>query len=119
VAANGRFGYPVQGSIIREYAKGRNDGIDIAAAAGTSVKAAAAGEVAAITRNTDNVPIIVVRHDDGLLTVYANVADLSVAKGDAVTRGQTIAKVRPGNPAFVHFEVRQGFESVDPLPYLQ
>lgn len=114
----GQLGYPVQGSIIREYAKGRNDGIDISAAAGTSVKAAANGTVAAITKNTDNVPILVIKHDGGLLTVYANVADLAVAKGDTVSRGQTIAKVRPGDPAFVHFEVRKGFDSVDPLPYL-
>ena len=51
---------PVQGSIIREYAKGRNDGIDIAAAAGTPVKAAACGTVAAITTNTDDIPIVVI-----------------------------------------------------------
>ena len=33
--------------------------------------------------------------------------------------GAYIAKVRTGNPAFVHFEVRQGFDSVDPMKYLQ
>nr|WP_092076408.1 peptidoglycan DD-metalloendopeptidase family protein [Poseidonocella sedimentorum] len=118
VASDGRLGYPVNGSIIREYAKGRNDGIDIAAPAGTAVKAAEAGSVAAITRNTENVPIVVLRHDDGLLTVYANVGDLSVEKGDTVRRGEQIATVRSGEPSFVHFEVRQGFESVDPVPYL-
>ena len=31
---------------------------------------------------------------------------------------ETIAQVRGTNPSFVHFEVRQGFDSVDPLPYL-
>lgn len=117
-APSGRLAYPVRGDIIREYSKGRHDGIKIAAATGTAVKAADAGTVAAITRNTENVPIVVVRHEGGLLTVYANVADLSIEKGDTVARGQSIAKVRAGSPSYVHFEVRKGFESVDPVPYL-
>ena len=66
--AEGRLVYPVTGRIIRDYAKGRNEGIDIAAAAGTPVKAADAGTVAAITRDTEQVPIIVVRHQGNLLT---------------------------------------------------
>ena len=60
-----------------------------------------------------------IRHDGGLLTVYAGVAGIKVKKGDKVTRGQTIATVRSGNPAFLHFEVRRGVESTDPMPYLQ
>ncbi len=111
--------YPVRGSIVRAYAKGRNDGIDIKAAPGASVKAADQGTVAAITKSAEGIPIIVIRHDQNLLTVYANVADVTVQKGDTVARGQAVAKLRSGDDAFLHFEVRNGFESVDPLPYLQ
>lgn len=118
-ASSGRFAYPVRGKIIREYAKGKNDGIDISASSGGSIGAAGDGTVAAITSNADQVPIIVVKHPGDLLTVYANVGDIAVKKGDSVKRGQRIAKVRSGNAAYVHFEVRKGFESVDPLPYLQ
>ena len=110
---------PVQGSIVREYAKGKNEGIDIAAPGGTPVQAAAAGTVAAITRNTDNVQIVVIRHPDELLSIYTHLDGLQVAKGDAVTRGQTIGSVRAGDPAFLHFEVRKGFDSVDPMTYLR
>jgi murein DD-endopeptidase MepM/ murein hydrolase activator NlpD len=53
------------------------------------------------------------------LTVYANVTDVQVQKGDTVRRGQGIAKLRGGDDAFVHFEVRQGFDGVDPTPLLQ
>lgn len=116
--SNTAMAYPVNGSIIRTYAKGRNEGIDIKAAAGTPVKAAASGSVAAITQSADGVPIIVVRHPDNLLTVYANVGDVAVKKGDNVSRGQSIAKLRSGDNAYLHFEVRKGFESVDPAPYL-
>ncbi len=114
-----KFAMPVQGKIIRGYSKGKNDGIDIAAAPGTAVKAAADGSVAAVTKDTTGTPIVVIRHADGLLTVYAGVDGLKVGKGDAVKKGQTIAAVRDANPSFVHFEVRKGVDSLDPLRYVQ
>ena len=110
---------PVAGKIIRGYDKKKNQGIDIAAAAGTPVKSAADGTVAAITKDTGQVPIVVIRHADNLLTVYAGVDGLTVKKGDKVKRGQTIAVVRKGDPAFLHFEVRKGVDSLDPMAFLQ
>ena len=110
---------PVNGKIIRGYVKKTNDGIDIAAPAGTVVIAAAAGTVAAVTKDTSGIPIIVIRHADGVLTVYAGVDGVTLTKGAAVKRGQAIAVVRTGSPSFLHFEVRQGVDSVDPMPYLQ
>lgn len=115
---NAQLGRPVTGTIIRAYSKGSNEGIDIGVAAGTSVNAAAAGTVAAVTTDTNGVAIVVIKHANNLLTVYTNLEGLTVAKGDTVTRGQTIAKVRAGSPSFLHFEVRQGLESVDPADYL-
>lgn len=110
---------PVQGSIIREYSKGKNDGIDIGAPAGTSVVAAADGTVASVTKNTQNVNILVVRNSDGKLAIYTHLDNLTVGKGDSVTRGKPIGKVRAGSPSFVHFELRDGFESLDPMEYLR
>ena len=118
-ASAATYAMPADGKIIRPYAKGSNDGIDIAAPAGTAVKAAAAGTVAAITTDTTGTPIIVLRHDGGVLTVYAGVDGVTVKKGDTVSRGQTIAKIKAGDPAFLHFEVRLGAESTDPMSYLQ
>lgn len=111
--------YPAAGKIIRAYQKGRNDGIDIQTEAGAAVLAAAEGSVAAITRDTDQVPILVLRHDGNILTVYAGVDNIAVNKGDTVRRGQEIAKVRAGSPPVLHFEVRDGFDSVDPALYLE
>jgi len=110
---------PVSGKILLAYKKGKSEGIDIESATGTTVRAAADGEVAAITRNTDQVPILVLRHPGNLLTVYANISDITVKKGDEVSRGKAIAKVANGSPSFLHFEVREGFESVDPTPFLK
>lgn len=110
---------PVQGKIIRDYQKGKNDGLDIAGTPGSPVVAATDGTVAAITSDADQVPIVVVRHSGNLLTVYANVDDIKVKKGQKVKRGQQLASLRPGDKAYVHFEVRNGFDSVDPTPYLK
>lgn len=117
-APDSRMAMPADGPIVRGFRKGTNDGIDIGAAAGAPVRAAEAGEVAAITQDTDQVPILVLRHSDGLLTVYANIDDIAVSKGDSVSRGQTVARVRASDAPFLHFEVRNGFEAVDPTPYL-
>lgn len=117
--SNTRMGFPVRGDIIREYAKGKNDGIDIAASPGTPVRAAASGTVAAITEDTNGVPIIVMKHASNLLTVYSNVDNLSVKKGDSVKRGGKLAEIRREGTAALHFEIREGFDSVDPMPYLQ
>lgn len=116
--ANARFSYPVQGSIIRAYAPGRNEGIDIGVPAGTAVKSAGSGSIAAVTTDTNGVAIVVVKHPDNLLTVYTNLEDLNVAKGDTVSGGQTLGKVHAGSPSFVHFEVRRGLQSVDPADFL-
>ncbi len=117
-AKSAAMAMPAQGSIIRAYARGRNDGIDIGAPAGSPVKAAAAGTVAAITTNTEGIQIVVVRHDDGLLTVYTHVVDLVVERGAQVAKGQTIGKVKAGDPSLLHFEVRRGMDSQDPTGYL-
>ena len=113
------FVMPVEGRIIRAYAPGRNEGIGIAASAGTSVRATAAGRVAAITEDTNKVPVVVIQHDNGLLSVYAQLEGLTVSRGATVTQGQTIGRVRAGDPSFLHFEMRQGMNSVDPMRYLQ
>lgn len=118
-ASSGRLGYPVQGDILKPYEKGVNEGIDIAATAGSDVRAAEAGTVGAIVQDTNGVDIIVIKHTGNLLTVYTHVDNPSVVKGDRVSRGQVIGKVRAGSPSFVHFEVRLGSDSVDPMDYLK
>jgi len=117
-AASSQLVMPASGSIIRAYSPGRNEGIDIGAAAGSEVRAAEAGTVAAITTNTDGVQIVVIKHANDLLTVYTHVDSLTISKDDRVSRGQAIGKVRAGDPAFLHFEVRRGMQSQDPTDFL-
>ena len=111
-----QFAMPVDGKIVRGYQKKVNDGIDISATPGASIKAAAAGVVAAVTHDPSGNLIVVIKHSGGLLTVYTGIDTPAVAQGETVTRGQVIAKAAATGQ--VHFEVRQGLDSVDPLPYL-
>ncbi|MCB1368826.1 MAG: peptidoglycan DD-metalloendopeptidase family protein [Rhodobacteraceae bacterium] len=115
-----KFLMPVQGDIIQPYSgkAGGNEGIDIGALPGTAVKAAEDGEIALISKSVGANTIVLVRHDDNIYTVYSNVADVKLAKGDKVKRGQPLGVVAPGSPSYLHFEVRRGTESVDPAPFL-
>lgn len=115
--AGGELQRPVAGSVLRGFSSA-NEGVDIAAATGAPVLAAEAGEVAAITRDTEQIPILVIRHSGNLLTVYANIQGITVERGDTVSRGQQVAEVGPGDPSFLHFEVRRGFDAVDPQPLI-
>ena len=114
-----RMVYPINGKVIREYVKGKNDGIDMSGSAGGDIVAAANGTVAAITADADQVPIMVIKHPDNVLTVYANANNIIVKKGDSVSRGQKIAELPQKAPISLHFEVRKGFNSVDPMDYLR
>lgn len=110
---------PVSGKVLRGYSSkpGGNEGIDFAAPSGSAVKAAETGEVALVSSAAGKSKIVLVRHPDNIYTVYSNVTDIPVKKGQKVTRGQTIGVVAGGSPSFVHFEIRKGTESVDPAPY--
>ena len=65
---------------------------------------------------------VLVRHDDGLVTVYAHASDLKVNRGDKVKRGQTIASSgMSGNAKTprLHFEVRKNATPVNPSDFLE
>lgn len=117
-SSSSKYMMPVEGKIIRPFTKGKSEGIDISAAAGTPVKAAANGEVVALTKDTDQVPILVVRHEGNILSVYAGIDAPKVKKGDKVSKGQAIAVVQKA-PAFLHFEIRKGVEAIDPLTLIK
>lgn len=118
------FAKPVVGTVVRPYnpqaGPNKNDGIDYAAPAGSDVHVAANGVIALVSASTGGLgTIILVRHDNDILTIYGRVDKVTVAKGDAVRRGQVIGVVATGNPATMHFEVRKGTDSVDPTPYFK
>lgn len=121
-----KFLWPVKGKVISHFGtigKGRtNDGINIKAALGTSVKAADKGVVAYAGNELKGFGnLILIKHDDGWITAYAHNDRLFVKKGQRVARGEKIAAVGSTggvNTPQLHFEVRQGKKAVNPTSYL-
>jgi murein DD-endopeptidase MepM/ murein hydrolase activator NlpD len=116
--------WPLQGVLYGRYgvrAGRRHDGIDIAAPEGTPVLAAAAGSVLYAGEQAGYGGLVILRHDGGLVTLYAHNSRLLVSEGDRVRRGQPIARVgetgRTSGP-HLHFEVREGTRPRNPLLYL-
>ena len=128
---------PVEGELVAEYAMEClsynattrdwrvHGGMDIAAQAGTEVKAASDGEVYTVYEDPQMGMTVVIRHEDGYTTQYASLAkEVAVAPGDTVELGQTIGFV--GQTALlesaigdhVHFSVSCGGELVDPAEFL-
>jgi murein DD-endopeptidase MepM/ murein hydrolase activator NlpD len=100
----------------------QHDGIDIVAAKGAPVRAAAAGKV---LYSGDEIKgygnLVIIRHQGGIITVYAHADENLVAEGDDVERGQVVARVgRTGSATtdHLHFEVRVDERPRDPLQYL-
>lgn len=119
--------WPVHGPVTRGFsgvgkdASAFHPGIDIAAATGTPVRAAAAGTVSYAGWDPEYGYLVVLDHGLGLETRYGHNSRLSVKVGDRVERGQTIAGVgstgRSSAP-HLHFEIRRDGFSVDPRQYL-
>jgi murein DD-endopeptidase MepM/ murein hydrolase activator NlpD len=123
IVSTGKFHPPVSGTVVKPYSKepgrNKNEGLDYETAANASVKSAAAGEVALVSRSLGGLgTIVLVRHRDDIMTVYGRVKDVTVQKGDKVSKGQTIGKVADASPPIFHFEVRRGTQSIDPAPFL-
>jgi lipoprotein NlpD len=116
--------WPVQGQITSRFGRrsGRpHDGIDIGAPRGTEVTAAADGEVVFADQHGGYGNLVILRHRGGLMTIYAHHERNLVRKGQAVRRGDPIARVgatgRASGP-HLHFEVRQGTRPENPLRFL-
>jgi murein DD-endopeptidase MepM/ murein hydrolase activator NlpD len=65
--------------------------------------------------------LVVIRHDKGFVTVYADNSELEVKEGDKVRRGQIIAKSGQSGEApspRLRFELRKDGLAIDPIKYL-
>jgi murein DD-endopeptidase MepM/ murein hydrolase activator NlpD len=118
------FIWPVNGPVVSGFGMrwGRmHEGIDIAAALGTPIHAAASGAVIHAGWLGGYGNLVVVDHGDGLATAYAHASAILVAVGQQVSQGDTLSLVgSTGNSSgpHLHFEVRVNGNAVDPLLYL-
>ncbi len=121
------FRWPARGRVIAGYGSrgpgGTNEGINIAVPEGTPVKAAESGTVAYVGEEIKGYgKMVLIRHPNGYVSAYAHNSDFAVKRGDAVKRGQVIAKSgQTGNVVSpqLHFELRKGSQPVDPSKFLE
>lgn len=119
-----RFAWPLSGPLRRGFATGsdHHDGLDITAAKGAMVRAAAAGTVRFAGKEKDQFGnLVVLDHGDGWYTAYGFLSRVTVKEGAAVAAGERVGLVgstgmAKGNE--LHFEVRRDGKPVDPLDEL-
>ncbi len=133
-AGRARFAQPWKGALIRPV-QGRitsgfgyrthpifrvrrmHTGVDIAAASGTPIHAAAGGTVVFAGRWGGYGNCVIIDHGGGLATLYGHCSSLAVGEGNSVKQGQTIAYVGSTGLAtgpHLHFETRRNGRPVDP-----
>lgn len=119
------FKWPVEGKVRRGFASresaNHHDGIDIPAAAGSAVRAAAAGTVIFAGEKDDYGNLVILQHEGKWHTAYGFLSRITVTKGEAVNQGERIGLV--GNTGLakgheLHFEVRRDNVPVDPQEQL-
>ena len=127
----GKFSWPVPSTqrITSQYGyrihpvyktKKFHSGIDIGAAYGVDIVAAADGVVTLATTNGGYGKCVIINHGSGITTLYGHNSTMLVTSGQKVTKGQVIAKAGSTGVStgpHLHFEVRINGSTVDPLQY--
>jgi murein DD-endopeptidase MepM/ murein hydrolase activator NlpD len=121
----GEFIWPVDGVVTSKFgirAGRRHDGIDISAPEGTDIRAAADGQVLyAGDQQHGYGNLIIIRHKNDLITIYAHNRENLVREDAAVKQGQLIGKVGKTGRAtgpHLHFEIRNRTKPRNPLFFL-
>jgi murein DD-endopeptidase MepM/ murein hydrolase activator NlpD len=118
------FLWPVNGVINSSFGRrgqSFHDGVDIAAPEGAPIRSVHDGEVIYSDKLRGYGNIIIIRHAEGVVSVYAHNEVNLVREGQSVRRGEVIARVgstgRVTGP-HLHFEIRKNNAAEDPLRYL-
>jgi len=117
------FIWPVKGKIINYFGNKRkgkvSKGIDIKTKDGVLVKAARTGRVVFADYLSGYGNMIILDHQDGFFSVYAQNAKLLVKLGELIFKNTPIAHVgSKNNLAYLHFEIRKKSTETNPLYYL-
>lgn len=120
-----KLGWPVRGSVVANFQNDENIrhlGIDISAPCNERVSAAESGKV---IYAGDSIKafgnLVVIRHDNGLTTVYGYLDRITVSEGSRVSKGDEIGRtgrLKNSDNCGIYFEVRKNVTPIDPLKVL-
>ncbi len=117
------WAWPIQGRLLRTFKAGdpTRNGIDIVGQEGSPVLASSSGEVVYSGNGLIGYgELVIIKHDERMLSAYAHNRRRLVAEGETIRQGQKIAEVgrNDRNETVLHFEIRRDGKPVDPLQYL-
>jgi len=118
---NSEWSWPTQGQVIAGFNEATNKGIDIAGKEGQAITASAAGKVIYAGSDLRGYgKLVIIKHNQTFLSVYAHNNKLMVKEGQSVKAGETIATMgnTDADRVKLHFEIRERGKSVDPAKYL-
>lgn len=99
-----------------------NSGLSFEVPTQTEVQSVGAGTVAFVGEREGYGLLLVINHEQGLQTRYANLSDISVSVGQSVTAASAVGRVGTDSPTFLYFEVRtnsaSGWIAQDPGRYV-
>jgi lipoprotein NlpD len=116
-----RWRWPAEGELLPMESSTGKPGIAIAGRLGQPIRAAAGGRVVYSGGGLQGYgQLVIVKHDDNFLSAYGYNRRLLVRQGDEVHPGQPIAEMGEGpqRRPVLHFEIRRGGQSLDPLQLL-
>ncbi len=119
--------WPVRGRTVSGYGQRDggtvSDGVNISVPEGTAIKAAENGVVIYAGNGLKEFGnTVLVRHANGLVTVYGYAKEIDVKRGQTIKRGEVLGKTGLSASAKVpmmHFQVRKNSTPVDPSTYLE
>lgn len=114
---------PVKGHITEPYSsKDKHFAVDIALAKDTPIKAIASGTVILADWTPTNGNVIIIRHNDGIISVYKHAASLTKDQGDIVKSGEVIAMAgstgAQSTGTHLHFELWKDGYPINPTQFI-
>jgi septal ring factor EnvC (AmiA/AmiB activator) len=126
----GRYDWPLTGAIQTRFGRQQSsrfgteiarNGIEIAAEAGSAVKAIDAGKVAYADVFSGFGQLVILDHGQKTYSLYGHLSTMAVQRGGTVERGQTVGSsgANPTGVPAVYFELRIDGKPVDPVQWLK
>jgi murein DD-endopeptidase MepM/ murein hydrolase activator NlpD len=117
--------WPAKGSISKSFGRAsdgtNNNGINIKAKAGSPVVSIDNGKVIFVGAIKGMGKVVLIEHPNQLIAAYAQVGEISVRPHEMVKKNQRIAEIlgASGTEGELHFELRKGTKSLNPMDYLK
>lgn len=124
-ATSSSYVWPAKGSVSKAYGKASdgitNNGINIKAKAGSPVVSIENGKVIFVGAIKGMGKVVLIEHPNQMIAAYAQVGEISVRPNEMVKKNQRIAEIlgAEGTDGELHFELRKGTKSLNPMEYLK